>query len=187
MLDILQDIEKQSASWNDMRKAFGNFLGIKDPVPSAVLNRARQDDKFTIYLIRSCHNETLLQLLFDAEANKKFEPSSLEVVEFSNTELVSKASKAMFTWAKTGFRKIDEATFEKRINACHACEHLVTHPDQLSYKVALIKRSDPRICELCGCIASRKARVISESCPLPNPNDSSKNRWGEALQSGATT
>ena len=64
--------------------------------------------------------------------------------------------------------------------ACRACPHLVDPPaDRLLYKLSTGSPVERKICDACGCVASRKARLPSEGCPKADPSDPARTRWGE--------
>ncbi len=167
-------------SWNEMRKEFGNFLGLDRPTSSAVLRRAREDDKFASYLMMSRHNIKTLTLFLNAPKNKEYEINDTEI-EHSNLGLAKKATKAIFNWGKSGFQKVDQETFDARFSNCEQCEYLKDAPDKLAYQVALVRKSSNKICSSCGCTASRKAWLTSESCPIEDPLRKGYNLWGEAM------
>jgi len=101
----------------------------------------------------------------------------------SNLELIGKATNAMLKWAKTGFSKVTDDVYEKRLTACQQCEFLSHPPNQLVYKLSLTKGENKSTCSSCGCVVSRKARLTSDTCPEVDPKNPGFNRWGEPQQS----
>lgn len=102
-----------------------------------------------------------------------------ESAEFSNAELLKKAATAVWRWSRTGFSEIDDETYKRRLAACNACEHLKDPPAKVLYRLASANSVDRKICGLCGCVVTRKAKIPSERCPARMENDPSLNRWGE--------
>ena len=107
--------------------------------------------------------------------------------ELTNLELARKATKAMVSWAKTGFSSADFEMLERRENACLSCEYL-GKPQKVLQKLVTSKskehvghRASDCVCNLCGCSISKKIRLPSESCPGRHPDNDSLNRWGEPV------
>jgi hypothetical protein len=179
-------------SWDDMRSEFGRFLGIEEPVPSEVLNHALENANYAAYLLSVRNQPKYLNILFKAPLNNKDTQAGTDeqidkvdkntTHEHSNRELLGKAAKALVNWGKSGFKTVDEATFEKRFSACQGCPFLQAAPDKLPYKIKLSKDSDMRVCGSCGCVAKRKAKLSSETCPEPLPENPELNRWHEKIQ-----
>lgn len=180
MIEIIKELEG-AQSWNEMRKELGNLLGLDEPVSSAVLRRAREDDKFASYLMMSRHNIKTLNLFLNAPKNKEYEISNT-AIEHTNVELAKRATKAIFNWGKSGFQKVDEAVFNTRFSACEQCEFLKEAPDKLAYQVTLTRRSSNKVCSACGCTAAKKAWLPTESCPVEDPSRQGFNLWGEAIK-----
>jgi hypothetical protein len=180
MLDIIKQLEG-AKSWNEMRKELAILLDLEEAVSSSVLRRAREDDKFASYLMMSRHNKDTLNQFLNAPKNKEYEITDT-AIEHTNLELAGKATKALFNWAKSGFQKVDEAVFDLRFSKCEQCEFLKDPPDKFAYQVVLSRKSSPKICGACGCSASKKAWLSTESCPVPDPLRPNYNLWGETIQ-----
>ncbi|MBB1642971.1 hypothetical protein [Sphingobacterium sp. UME9] len=181
MVDIIKDIET-TGSWNDMRSALGNLLGLDHPVSSAVLARAREDDKFASHLFISRFDLDLLNLFLNDKRNIEYELYQIPE-NHSNMQLAKKATKALLEWGKTGFHTVSKEIYEQRLNSCNTCEFIRNPPHQLAYKVKLKSESDPRICGACGCGISRKARLATETCPVQDPSKKGFNLWNEPVRS----
>lgn len=179
MLDQLQVLEN-AKSWEDMCAQFGKYLGLERPVPEPILRRAMMDKKFAYYLLTSRNQPGMLKILFSDPRNKDYEATS-EGEERTNFEIISKAARSLVQWGKSGFTQVDQQTYDRRFGACQACPHLVEPPGQWVYKIKLSKKSDGRVCSACGCVASRKARLQTESCPVAHPGDPSMTRWLEPV------
>lgn len=185
MLDIIKDLEKEGG-WNEMRRELGYNLGLDVSVSSAVLSRARSDDKFASHLFASSTNRKLLDLFLNDEKNLEYKTVK-DQENHSNIELAKKAAKAVLKWGQSGFDKVSKETYAARINSCDNCEHSKEAPDQFAYKVKLKKESDPRICGACGCGISRKAWLQTETCPVADPSRLGFNLWGESIKNSPAT
>jgi hypothetical protein len=192
---------RNASSLSEARAAFGDFLGLSAPVPTGALNRAFADQYYRHTLLLNRNRPETLRLLLNQPANTAFEeggplsdpaptPSASAVVAtpvaFSNGQLVAKAGKSLFDWAMTGFAVLDQEAFEARFSACERCDRLSEPPETLAYALTRTKRSDPRVCDACGCTAARKARLASEQCPLTDPADPALTRWGEPVRRTTT-
>ncbi|MFK8103121.1 MAG: hypothetical protein AB8G15_11370 [Saprospiraceae bacterium] len=180
MLKIIKELEA-AGSWNKMRKELTKLLGMEEMISSAVLRRAREDDKFASYLMMSRHSLDTLSLFLNSPKNAAYE-ISLEEIKHTNVDLAKRATKAIFNWGKSGFKKVDEAVFDARFSACEQCEYLKDAPDKLAYQVTLSRKSSNKICGACGCTASKKAWLATESCPVADPIKEGYNLWGEAIK-----
>jgi hypothetical protein len=173
-----------------MRAELSRLLGLDEPVPSEVLARAREDDHYAGYLLRSRGHPELLELLLNAPRNVAWRdetpaPEAGDGAELSSARLVAKAGAATLKWAATGFRKVDPKTLERRLAACDSCPHLRAASDRLVYRVTLSRRSDPRVCGACGCVASRKAALPGETCPVEDSGRPGFTRWQEPVRARA--
>lgn len=164
MIPLLQEIERDVSSWDAMRLRLGHILGIDRPVPHSVLRRARSDDRYAARLMIYRESEDLLNSAFSEPDNWAFQrPSDFE--DRSTVVLAGAAIGSLARWLVKGAKFVTNDQHEERLNICRACPHLVDPPAKLIYRVALVRTSDPRICNLCGCVVSRKARFATESCP----------------------
>lgn len=142
-----------------------DFMELKKNLPPEVIARANKDDKFLYYLISCKDNPTLLLHVINSPENKKYITEDGLSKEYTKVELLSKFTGSMINWAKQGFKQVSHETYAKRIQNCFSCNYLKPAPDNLVYKVKLARESRLEICAKCGCVASRKARLVSESCP----------------------
>lgn len=97
----------------------------------------------------------------------------------SDTEILGQISVAIWNWAKSGFSVVDQSIYSKRYNTCMQCPHLVDAPRKLLYKIITANNANEKACALCGCVVSKKTRIVSESCPDKHPENPELNRWGE--------
>jgi hypothetical protein len=188
MLDKLKQLE-QSRSWDDVRLEFGKYLGLEGPAPSGVIRRAMEERMFAHYLVVCREHPSYLGKLLTDPKNKEYEDKAADAAapafpvadDRSNLELVAKVSKSLFKWAKAGFARVDPAEFDKRFEACKSCSFLAAAPDKMVYKFKLKNETDMRVCNACGCVASRKARLATEVCPEAGPANRGFNRWGQPM------
>ncbi|HUZ23528.1 MAG TPA: hypothetical protein VMV07_07170 [Streptosporangiaceae bacterium] len=155
------------------------------------------DKAFAFHLMNCRGNPELLDVLFSDPRNRQYEddrdepPVPDEPAVAGNTPsslaLAWKAGQAAARWGAAGFSRVAPEVFEARFGACQRCEYLVEPPSRVVYKVKLRRESDPRVCAACGCVASRKAALPTESCPVPGGTDPSLNRWGEPMKPGRPT
>jgi hypothetical protein len=67
-----------------------------------------------------------------------------------NWTLVIRFIKALYRYARTGFKATPRASYEERLLICSACPELDRKNDR---------------CKVCGCFIKRKAMWKSEKCP----------------------
>ncbi|MET1112958.1 MAG: hypothetical protein ABWX67_15685 [Allosphingosinicella sp.] len=182
---------REASTPAEARAALGEFLGLDAPVPAGVLGHAFADQYYRHNLILSRNRPELLQRLLKHPRNVEFEAAAEDEAaeaaaaggrEESTARLGAKAGLALYAWAKSGFAMLDQEAFEARFAACEGCDQLRAPPEKWIYKLTASKRGDPRVCGACGCVAARKARLASESCPLADPADPALTRWGEPVR-----
>jgi hypothetical protein len=165
--------------------AFGDILELGEPVSPQVLFAALQDSTYARNLLVSRRSPPHLHYLLSNPPAVDIPDQHMRMP--SNGELVKSAATALFKWAKTGFSTVDEATLERRENACLNCPHLVAATRILQKIVPsgktsteIGRRTGDKVCDLCGCSLKRKMRLTSESCPGKDPDRPEFTRWGEA-------
>lgn len=122
--------------------------------------------------------DVLLAVFGDAESRRRLSErprSAAELRAFFGPEaadrpvapdLVTGALGAFWRWARDGFGVVDPAVHARRLEACATCEHHVPPPPTLLYALGKkVVGSDSKICRLCGCFVSKKARLARETCP----------------------
>lgn len=147
------------------REAFGEILGLTEPVSEAVLSAAVENDAYARNLLLCRRDPELLEHLLRNPPRR--------APRFHRRELALRAASALARWAKTGFTFVDQDVLSRRLAACHAC------PDLVVGKVPT--------CAQCGCRVEWKARLSSESCPAVHDNTPGLTRWGEPLTATTTT
>jgi hypothetical protein len=151
-------------SWEDLCTRLGKTLGLDQPVSSSVMRRV-MDDPLYAHDLLSCRNTPgFLKVLLHDPRNEAYKPP-VQIAEKTTLQLLSKASSALFKWGKAGFSTVDEETYQRRFNTCLQCVHLVEPPDKLLYRLMTSGKPNEKICNLCGCVAAKKARLPTESCP----------------------
>jgi hypothetical protein len=179
----------ETESWDETRARVGRGLGLPGPVPGPVLRRMLAEPAFARDVAISRSAPGFLRALFDDPRTARYADPPAEAAgpaERSNAELLRSAAGALMRWGRTGFARVDEATFERRWSACQGCPNLGDPPeDRALYRVKLAGDVDRRVCGACGCVASRKARLPTETCPVADPADPAMNRWGEPVRGGA--
>ena len=162
MIAVLQRLEELT-SWDEKRGELGRYLGASGPVPEGAFRRARADDRFASLLVLSRHQPDLLNRLFSAHANRAY--AQRAVSPPTTLGALRKAAGSLIEWARSGFEEVGAEVFAARTVICGACPHLVAPPELLIYKLKLSTEKDMRVCDLCGCVARRKARLATERCP----------------------
>lgn len=189
MIDALLNVH-DGESWDDLRGRVGGTLGLDGPVPSPVLRRMMAEPAFAHNVLTCRNTPGFLLALFDDPRTRAYHDAADDAPaapaarrtasERSSAELLRSAAGALMRWGKAGFSTVDAATFQRRWEACQACAHLMEPPgEKLLYRVRLASDVDGRVCDACGCVAARKARLPGENCPVASDADPLLNRWGE--------
>jgi hypothetical protein len=188
---VLAELEERldGLEWEQARAAAAEYVGLPGPLPAPALRRAMVEDTYCFVLLAFRGNQPRLRELVEHPGNRPYElpgdcaPGAVTVgtatANRSTAGLAVEAGKALSRWAAAGFRTVDPETYERRTAACAACPELTEPPVTWVYKVAMAKADDDRVCGACGCVAFRKARLVSERCPRRDPADPGLTRWGE--------
>ena len=175
----------------ELRAHLGDVLGIGRPVSAAVAAAIVTHQGYARYLMAAQGNLPVLEHLMASPP-----PSGRSAVRFatvvpdtgaestrSAAALLMDASRSLLRWAGTAFQPVDDDIYERRLAACARCEHFVEPPDRLVYTIVTAGDRMAKVCALCGCVTSRKARMPHESCPAIDPYDPALTRWGEPAAS----
>src|SRR5262249_34863462 len=145
-------------------------LGREEPVPLNAFLRAVDDPAYFSFLLTSRNEPGFLEPLLHDPANVKYGPAETPPQpaahqRHSDVALMGRAAKAFIRWGKTGFSVADEATIERRENACLACPHR-TEPRSRLQKLIPVEnagkigtRTGNHVCDLCGCQLAKKIRL----------------------------
>lgn len=154
------------------------LLNLQEPVSQDILFAAIHDHNYYHNLMVCKDAPDMLKHLLDNPP--LIETFAEKTDEKTALQLVAKVAKSMIEWTKTGFSKVDDLTYERRIRACMKCRFLKDPPQTIVYKLASItkkEQADRKICTLCGCLVSNKARLSHEICPLSHPTIEGKSLW----------
>jgi hypothetical protein len=172
----------ESETVESLQQKIGAVLGLGRPVSEGVVRAVLADHRYGYHLIQCKETPVFLNHLLEHPPTTPAGEMPC-VAEVSNGRLLAKAANAFLRWGLTGFQRVDDATFERRMAACRACPHLVLPPRRVLYALATIGTEDEnRVCELCGCVAARKARLPTETCPASSIQSPLVNRWGEPIE-----
>ncbi|WP_319414328.1 hypothetical protein [uncultured Cohaesibacter sp.] len=83
-----------------------------------------------------------------------------------------------------GQEVVEENVLSKRLKACESCPHLEEAPDTKLYHLGrrILRPDGDKICGLCGCFVSEKAKRKAEGCPASMTGTSLLSRWGEPIE-----
>jgi hypothetical protein len=98
----------------------------------------------------------------------------------SQLAIATTATRALWRSLRSGFDTVDADVYERRLEACRACEFFVPAPDTLLHALGRVV-AEPRVCAQCGCFVFKKARYATEECPAPSADDPAVSRWGGAV------
>ena len=160
------------------------LLGLGETVSDRAYFRAVNDRTYLHNLLCSRGTpllETLLNDTGDYFSDKQPINHKNTKVNRSPDKLLLRFAKSMIKWGKSGFAKVDEATYNRRLAACSTCNLLSSVPNQFLYKLVKNKHGHSGICASCGCIVSKKALIATDTCPEKHPGKPGINRWGEPL------
>lgn len=179
------EIENLSGdTFEDKMLAFADLLGIKSALPENVLIAAMDNPTYARNLLNNRGNTNQLYDLINNPPQTATNNHS-----FSNTELISKAGKALLKWGFAGFATVSEETLKRREDACLGCKNLVAPTRMLQrFSASSIisneigKRTGNKTCSACGCVVKNKMRLATDTCPVENPDSPGLNLWGEIIK-----
>ena len=197
MIHELLDV-KDGESVDELRTRLARVLGREEPVPLNAFLRAVDDPSYFSYLLTSRNAPGFLEPLLADPANAKYGPAEAPprpaaTQRHSDMALVGRAAKAFIRWGKAGFSVVDEATLERRENACLACPNRVEPRSRLQKLIPISNagqigtRTGNHVCDLCGCQIAKKIRLPTESCPGAHPTEPGLSRWGEPADVAAAS
>lgn len=152
------------------RVAIARELGLPvQRVTDRLLQKIATDSLFLHHLIL-CKDDPELQDILLRETAVIVETSESAKVAGSTPELIGRAGIALARWIASGFERVSEDKYVRRMEACNSCEHLSASPDKAIYRLMGGVPEIKAICGLCGCDVRRKAWPVTENCP--------DGRWG---------
>ncbi len=172
----------------EAKERLGELLELGEPTTTAVALRVLADSDFAEKLVAVRKFPDWRDRLLSDPSNSAFEPMDQPSDEdegnarpvTSTVSLIKKSSASFLRWAAGGFQEAEAAIVEKRRAACLSCDQLTDPPNSLPYQIAkTFAGSDRRICAACGCVVSKKTLMDTESCPLADPEDPTRTRWGD--------
>ena len=170
-----QTIEAQTIE--EQRAILGRILGLQEAVSEDVLTAAVADSTYAHNLLVARGRSKYLDYLLSHPP--KMDSSD----DFSSGELMRRAGASLFRWARTGFSKVAEDRYRKRLEACHVCPNL-RKPSENKKELYRLTGADVEkalVCGKCGCVVEEKARRVSDTCPDAHPQIKGLNRWEEPL------
>lgn len=178
----MSDLIEATGSVDEQRERLARLLGLEEPVSVDVLTSAIGDREYARNLML-CKDAPALRDFLLQNPPRRQDPGGGESKGHSTRELVASAAQSFWSWTRSGFAVVDEERFEQRFAACLECPNLVEPPSKRVYKLIGATGADPKskICALCGCVASKKARLPHETCPAPHASVDGMNKWGEPL------
>lgn len=183
---ILPDFQAL-ASVEEGCELLGRYLGLDRPVSRQVFVAVIDNPTYATALFTSRKAPPFRDHLLDhPEACRRLEPAPAEEVaqDQSSAALMIKAAKSFVAWGRSGFKTADNALYTARLAACDACPHHAEPDRKFAYQIAAALTggsADRRVCNLCGCITEKKARLADERCPGRDPSRPGFSRWGDPL------
>ena len=156
-----------------LRKEISSSLGLEpSAITGSVLKKVATDPLY-LHHLNTCRGDADFLSLLLKEGNQT-ETDTVE--EHTNVELLKSLVYTMTKWAKSGFEKVSEEILKKRLDTCASCPNADSvSPDKFLYRVLGSRNRDIKICKLCGCAISKKARLATETCP--DETYGSHGRW----------
>jgi hypothetical protein len=190
--DNLTDLSHKEGSLAEKCQELGELLQLDGPVEQRVLLAALENETYATNLLISKGVPEYMELLLRTPPSLQQtvspgdESKAEQKGEYTQADLVKRASKSLYSWAQTGFRKVPWEILEKREAACLACPNL-TEPTHILQKMSTSstiknetgKRAGNKACKICGCAVKNKMKVATDTCPQEAPNNPGYNRWGE--------
>lgn len=162
------------------------LLGLMRPVTEAVFLKALNDRTYFHNLLSSIETP-FLEVYLNSANNTRTEKQAAEVLpkrdSLKTEKILLGFAKSMLKWGKSGFAKVDEETYNKRLKACAGCSLLTEVSNKGLYKLV---DGSSGMCASCGCVVSKKALLATDTCPEVSPDNPRLNRWNELHTRGKT-
>ncbi|PHY21235.1 hypothetical protein [Caulobacter sp. BP25] len=170
-------VDAKAEALASLSDALAQALGLSEPLPPKLAERAAVDPMFLHELVAERPTS-----IADSEVASRAAGAGLPKWAPAPTlPLILAAAKALARWGAHGFREVSEARVAARKAACAACPELRPPGQHIMHH--LIGAGSSVVCGLCSCAIDKKARLPTETCPAPSPQDPTLNRWGEPLSS----
>jgi hypothetical protein len=138
---------------NDLKNKLIAEFGIpEDKLSNSVIQKCAEDSNFLSDLLVCWRDDFMYELLV------RQLPSDCHI---SSTNLLKKSTESAIKWLTNGMRFAPRETYKQRLETCARCQYLSNPSNAIVYKLSGTKK----ICGLCGCDVSKKARLLSEACP----------------------
>jgi|GEM_PF-2357364 len=157
------------------------LLGMEETISDAAYFRAVNDRTYLHNLLCSRGTPFLEALLNNTNPDEQIVSNKDVEVNIPPDKLLLRFAKSMMKWGKSGFAKVDEETYNRRLAVCAKCNLLSGVPDQFLYKLVNNKQGNSGVCASCGCVVSKKALLATDTCPEKHPEKPGMNRWGEPV------
>jgi hypothetical protein len=169
---------REFTTLDEGRAALATLLNLPQPVDVDVLISAIEDPDYARNLIVSRNAPPFLNhLLAHPPKRANTAAENPDDTAIGNAALVGKAAKSLWAWAKSGLEMVSDEVYQHRLSACAQCPHHIEPPQRMVYKLA--GATGRSVCDLCGCVTARKARLPHEACPSEDPERAGFSRWGE--------
>lgn len=156
------------------------ILDYPDPIPAEVIRRAAEDREYLHQLILHRKSSEDIRRIFEQASSGPESRSGAS--RSSPLMLLPRFLKSVVRWLLSGGRRTDRETQERRLDACSRCPRLTSPTSGRMRRAIRVLSSDQKVCELCGCSVSCKAKMATESCPDVHPLDPTRTRWGDPIR-----
>lgn len=148
-------------------RLLGEVLGLSSSAPIPATRRAIDDPRYASALLATRKLPEIRDKLLYQDSP-------------SNSHIIRKASSGMLKWGMDGMKPAPPWVIERRLKACNSCVHQIPAPAKLIYRgVEVATGKDAKICEVCDCLTNTKAAIVTEHCPVKNPENHLFSMWGE--------
>lgn len=173
---------REFTTLDEGRAALATLLNLPHPVEADVLISAIEDPDYARNLIVSRNAPPFLNHLLAHPPRRAATAAGNDSASdgangIGNAALVGKAAKSLWAWAKSGLEMVSDEVYQHRLSACAQCPHHIEPPQRMVYTLA--GAAGRSVCDLCGCVTARKARLPHEACPSEDPQRAGFSRWGE--------
>lgn len=175
----LVDVSSDEIPFEEIGRQLQTLLGLERPLADNIVLAVVDDPLLLHHLIVVKNEPALFKMLLTSALPAETKATA----EVGGAQLTLRAANAFLKWASSGFGLVSEAQYKQRLDACSCCPHYVAPPNTPLYRLAKAVGSTggDKICDLCGCVVAKKARLPTETCPDSSATQPGYNRWGERL------